>query len=263
MAQGNAFSSLSASNLLEAADQATGNTDEQYAALPQELCLAVQAGAVGVSLEQALPALPGGSTCTSCGRPVQVCTRFRPFMMQACSRLASCQTPDAARICIFGWYAKSFVNPQGCAPRLCRACGAAAKAALKRSLAEGSDLPAPKRAKSSSKAAMPRASSGGGGGKGSKAGGGGGAAKARVHLAQPMRGVTAARAERSTHRHKKLFTSEPGALTVRGCTMFLLRHSSIVRACAKLYVCRWSLSDIWLRQQLPAGRRDVQFQIQL
>jgi hypothetical protein len=38
----------------------------------QELCLAIQAGAAGVSLERALPALPGGSTCTSCGRPVQV-----------------------------------------------------------------------------------------------------------------------------------------------------------------------------------------------
>jgi hypothetical protein len=38
----------------------------------QELCLAIQAGAAGVSLEQALPELAGGSPCTSCGRPVQV-----------------------------------------------------------------------------------------------------------------------------------------------------------------------------------------------
>jgi hypothetical protein len=68
-----------------------------------------------------------------------------------------------------------------------------------------------------------RASSGGGkAGKGGKASGGGGAAKARVHLAQPaVRRVTGARAERSTHRHKKLFTDEPGALAVRSTTATL------------------------------------------
>jgi hypothetical protein len=102
---------------------------------------------------------------------------------------------------------------QGCAPRLCRACGAAAKAALKRGAGEG---PPPGAAKGGKKHASGGASAKGQKGGKQKGGGGGGAAKARVHLAQPaVRGVTAARAERGTHRHKKLFTSEPGALTVR------------------------------------------------
>ena len=110
---------------------------------------------------------------------------------------------------------------QGCAPRLCRACGAAAKAALKRGSLEGPPSGAAKSGKKQSGAGGVHRASGGAGAKAGKAGkpkgsGGGGAAKARVHLAQPaVRGVTAARAERSTHRHKKLFTSEPGALTVR------------------------------------------------
>lgn len=111
---------------------------------------------------------------------------------------------------------------QGCAPRLCRACGAAAKAALKRGSGEGLPSGAAKSVKKHSGAGGMHRTSGGASAKGSKggklkgSGGGGGGAKARVHLAQPaVRGVTAARAERSTHRHKKLFTSEPGALTVQ------------------------------------------------
>jgi hypothetical protein len=123
---------------------------------------------------------------------------------------------------------------QGCAPRLCRACGAAAKAALKRSAGDGAPPSAAKGGKKPPCAnGVHRASSGGGGGKGSKggkaSGGGSGAAKARVHLAQPaVRGVTAARAERSTHRHKKLFTDEPGALAVHSstATLELFHHAT-------------------------------------
>ncbi len=69
---------------------------------PQEVCLAVQAGAAGLPLQQALQELPSGTSCTSCGRAVQV-----PLLL-----LRYC----CSRCCVSHWQGRlSASRVSGCA----------------------------------------------------------------------------------------------------------------------------------------------------
>ena len=190
----------------------------------QELCLALQSGASGMSASDALRQLPLGTTCTTCGRAVQACSAGFSEGTSPC--LACClwyrcrhatpllswlQTESFPRLAcavrvllVQQPFFDMCLMHQGAGPRQCRACGAAARATLKRN-SMGNDF-------------IGRSSAG----KGSKSGGSvskSTGAKARVHMAQPTaRGIPRGRSERGSHRHKRLFTSEPGALQVGlGC----------------------------------------------